>query len=246
MNKHYFSHDFHARADNKLALVQMKMGLEGIGLYWCVIEMLHENNGNIPLSEVEAIAYQLRIDNQKFIMLIDSFGLFQKDDVCFWSDSVNRRIGERNAISEKNRENIKNYWEKKKAGNTTVIRPNNVPITDDLPKKYERNTIKVNKNKEEETKEEIKNNADFDKFWDLYQKKTDREKSIKAWAKLTPDEILKIFLAVSLYVKKTPDPTYRKNPLTWINGKCWNDEMPTIPNSQQAQQKYIPTPLDRD
>ena len=32
---------------------------------------------------------------------------------------------------------------------------------------------------------------------------------------------------VPKYVASTPDVQYRKNPQTYINGKCWNDEILT-------------------
>jgi hypothetical protein len=35
---------------------------------------------------------------------------------------------------------------------------------------------------------------------------------------------------VPAYVASKPDRQYRKNPLTWLNGKCWQDEV------QAAQQ----------
>jgi len=30
--------------------------------------------------------------------------------------------------------------------------------------------------------------------------------------------------AVPTYVRETPDPKFRKNPLTWLNGEYWKDE----------------------
>ena len=36
-------------------------------------------------------------------------------------------------------------------------------------------------------------------------------------------DIDKILEVVSEYVNLTPDVKYRKNPLSWLNGKCWND-----------------------
>ena len=65
----------------------------------------------------------------------------------------------------------------------------------------------------------------FSEFWDLYDKKIDKAKCEKAWKKLTAKEIEAIKTALPNYIKSTPDTQYRKNPLTWINGKCWNDEV---------------------
>lgn len=65
----------------------------------------------------------------------------------------------------------------------------------------------------------------FDVFWDSYQKKIDKDKCFKKWSKLSQDEKNKAMVSVGDYVRSTPDQIYRKNPLTWLNGKCWNDEI---------------------
>ena len=72
---------------------------------------------------------------------------------------------------------------------------------------------------------EIKNSniASFDKFWNLYGKSTDKQKCLEKFVKLTEDEIKSIFETLPVYLLQTPDKKYRKNPLTYLNGKCWND-----------------------
>jgi len=69
----------------------------------------------------------------------------------------------------------------------------------------------------------------FDVFWDKYEKKQDSKKCLEKWMKLSDKEINAVLDKVEAYVKSTPDVTYRKNPLTWLNGKCWEDEI-IIPN----------------
>lgn len=68
-------------------------------------------------------------------------------------------------------------------------------------------------------------NPMFDIFWNLYGKKTDTVKCQLKFEKLTDAEIQKIMHVVSNYVKSTPDLKFRKNPLTWLNGKCWDDDI---------------------
>jgi hypothetical protein len=64
----------------------------------------------------------------------------------------------------------------------------------------------------------------FDEFWSMYNKKVDRVKCEKKFAKLKQSEVLSIFFVLPQYIQSTPDPQYRKNPLTWLNGNCWKDE----------------------
>lgn len=83
--------------------------------------------------------------------------------------------------------------------------------------------------KRREDKRTITQRADaldcFDKFWSVYDKKQDRAKCEKKWKKLKSSEKQKIFEVLSDYIKSTPDKQFRKNPLTWLNGQCWNDEI---------------------
>ena len=89
---------------------------------------------------------------------------------------------------------------------------------------------KNNTNKKEKT-----NDSEFETFWDLYNKKVDKEKCIRKWRKLKVTEKISVFENLNSYLKATPDIKYRKNPLTWLNGKNWEDE--TIQPTQQQPNK---------
>jgi predicted transcriptional regulator len=74
----------------------------------------------------------------------------------------------------------------------------------------------------------------FDKFWVLYGKSADKKKCMDKFILLSDSEIDLIFETLPIYLLKTPDVQYRKNPLTYINGKCWNDidlNNPQIPSN---------------
>ena len=75
------------------------------------------------------------------------------------------------------------------------------------------------------TIEQINNIYSFDEFWDLYDKKTDRKKCEQKFNRLTNEQKTKIKEVLPIYIKSKPDVTFRKNPLTWLNGECWNDEV---------------------
>ena len=51
--------------------------------------------------------------------------------------------------------------------------------------------------------------------------------------RLKPIEIEKIFETLPNYIKSTPDPKFRKNPLTYLNNKTWEDEYTTKNQQQQ-------------
>jgi hypothetical protein len=89
------------------------------------------------------------------------------------------------------------------------------------------NNNEKNDNNEDNDKKETfmsQKEEQFEKFWDYYGKKEDRAKCYDKFLKLTDAELEKIKDSLPLYIKKTPDKKYRKNPFTYLNGKCWNDE----------------------
>jgi hypothetical protein len=74
----------------------------------------------------------------------------------------------------------------------------------------------------------------FEDFWQAYGKKEDKHKCAQRWAALTPAERQAALTHLPGYVAATPDKKYRKNPLTYLNGKCWQDEeLPTTRSSPQ-------------
>jgi len=66
---------------------------------------------------------------------------------------------------------------------------------------------------------------DFLTFWNIYNKKNDSKKCRDKFFKLPKKDIDKILEVVKDYVNSTPEIQYRKNPLTWLNGKCWEDSI---------------------
>lgn len=81
--------------------------------------------------------------------------------------------------------------------------------------------------------------AGFDVFWSLYDKKVEKEKCIRLWAKMKPEEKKACMDAVPLYVESTPTKKYRKNPSTYLNNKCWKDEIIADSTEQQQRQQRL-------
>jgi hypothetical protein len=142
--KDYFSHDYNARNDKKLSLLFMNFGLEAIGAYWCIIEMLYEEGGYLNINEYERITFELRTNDKMIDFIINKSELFQNDGIKFWSQSVLHRLELRAEKSQKARDSIYKRWDKIK-NNTNVLQTNN-----------ERNTNKVKESKVKESKEKDK------------------------------------------------------------------------------------------
>jgi len=144
VKKLYFPHEHYARNDPKLQELLMAYGLAGIGAYWCIVEMLYEQGGYIPLKSLKGISFTLHFDYDEVNNIVRHFDLFACDDEKFWSDAVNRHIEEINKISEKRRKAINKRWEGQRKNNTDVIQEKYKCNTDVIQEKYNKNK---NKNK---------------------------------------------------------------------------------------------------
>jgi len=65
----------------------------------------------------------------------------------------------------------------------------------------------------------------FDQFWNAYDKKVGRKPTLQQWRNLELEDINQILLFVPKYVQATPDPQFRKNPLTFLSQRAWEDEI---------------------
>lgn len=69
----YFQHDFNARNDPKLQSLLMERGVAGIGIYWCIVELLYEQGGVLPLKQCKSIAFALHVECSDVESVIKEF-----------------------------------------------------------------------------------------------------------------------------------------------------------------------------
>ena len=100
MNALFFKHDLGARNDPKLLRLAMKHGMEGIGAYWCLVEMMYEQGGAIPVDDIDSIAYSLRVD-VSIIKDIIEIGLFTIEDDHLTKDRITGSITEMSEAKER-------------------------------------------------------------------------------------------------------------------------------------------------
>lgn len=93
----YITHDLGARNDPKLLKLQMEMGGQGLAIFWCLVEMLWENDGYLP-TDYDALAFNLRWATAPEVeRVVTMYGLFVHDDTkhLFWSESALERIAQK-------------------------------------------------------------------------------------------------------------------------------------------------------
>lgn len=138
--REYFSHDYNARNDQKTVQLVMKYGLEGLGIYWCLVEILYECNGYIKEDQISTIAYELRTECERIESILNT-DLFSKKGKKFYSDSVLKRLEIRKEKSDKARQSALSRWN-----------PKDKPDANALPTDSESNAIKLKKKKVKESK----------------------------------------------------------------------------------------------
>lgn len=212
---YYFPHDYNARADRKMVNLNMSYGMMGVGVYWCLVEMLYEEGGYLPI-EYERISFELREDTDVIRHIINDFDLFKTDDEKFWSESVLVRLNQRCEKSEKARKSINKRWEK--------IKDTNV-----LPSNPSRNTRKERKGKN------ILYPETFLSFWKAYPKKSgSKSKAFTNWQKLNGQlpsiEIILDAVQRQIVWRENANGEFRpewKDPERWIKDKMWEAETVT-------------------
>lgn len=159
----YFSHDYNARNDIKLKKLFMRLGLQGIGLYWCLVEMLYEKSGYVELDYIPIIAFDLRIDESTINTIIDEFDLFEKNETHFYSPSILKRLQIRQEKSEKAKSSANARWNKcdSNANALQTDSDSNAKI------KEKENKININNNIKEKSVEK-KDTTPFDEFIGTY------------------------------------------------------------------------------
>jgi hypothetical protein len=103
---YYFSHDYNARNDRKIAALVSKFKSSGYGIFWCACEMMHEEGGSLEMDDITyyAISKDLNEDFELVKNVIENciskFRLFTTEDGKLHSGRVKTNLNKRLKISE--------------------------------------------------------------------------------------------------------------------------------------------------
>jgi len=115
---YYFSHDCNARNDVKILKLRRKLGMEGYGIYWALVEMLREEESYIlQIKYIDEIAFSLSVDVEKLNSVIYDFELFVIENEGFYSDRLMRSMDKyKEMLSKKSKagqKGMKNRYDNK-------------------------------------------------------------------------------------------------------------------------------------
>lgn len=90
----------------------MKLGWEGYGIFWALIELLRDQTDHSMQTDYDSIAYALQSNSDIIKSVINDFNLFEVSEGFFYSNSLFDRMKIKQERSEKARESANKRWNK--------------------------------------------------------------------------------------------------------------------------------------
>ena len=137
----------------------MKLGAEGYGIFFMLIERLREEEGYKSTIDYDTLAFDLRVDAEKVKQVVEDYDLFKftEDGNYFYSDSFNERMEmmdlKRKKLAEAGKKGAEKRWGNKPKDSNAIATPkqSHSNTNSDLiaidSNKIKLNKIKLNKTK---------------------------------------------------------------------------------------------------
>jgi len=210
-NADWFSHDTNLRDNLKVKALRAKYGLEGYAIFSMFLEVLADAD-NFILEEqeenlVELLAGDFQIEAEKLDEIMQycfKIWLLQRENWKIFNAHLIERM---EALLNKRKNMREVYHWRHDAPSPPVKTPPEKPSA---------------------PKVALMTEEDFAKFWDAYPVKEEKKKSHEKFMKLQQAMLQTILDSIALNKAKNKRwiDGYIKKPTTWINGECWNDEIP--------------------
>ena len=156
----YFSHDYYSREDIKLQQVLMEFGNEGYGVYWQMVEYLHEELGKIP-NQPKILAHKFRTTESVVNGIINICFDIEGDFITSQrvTSNIEYRENERKKASKAGTKGAEKRWGKDRV-------PNRVAIGSDSKEKEKEISFSSKKENEGSTSlEEVSPSKAFDELF---------------------------------------------------------------------------------
>lgn len=206
-----------------------------------ILCLASKSNGVLP--PLRDVSFCLRVtddDAEDLIKSLLDIGLLEYRD----GELTPHNWNQRQYVDATNAERQKRFREKNKIQKTDEVVTKNNAVTNikitPLESESDTDTDTDKKNKKKIRSRPL---AEFDRFWDIYPRKTAKGAAEKAWEKacgLTDPE--KIIAAAERATWPT-DPQFIPHASTWLNQKRWLDEAPkrTLTLAEQYALKAVLT-----
>ena len=212
---HYYPHHI---GDYKSAT--MHLSNEEDLAYRRLLEMYYDTEQYIPL-ETQWVARRLRVGTDALTSVLKDY--FIETEKGWRHSKCDLIIAEYQEMAEKNRRNGKLGGRPKANKHADVNPVGSQLVTSGIPVETH---SKANHKPITKTNNQLYT-PEFEEFWSLYPQKTGKGEAYKSWNKIKPNATLRaeIAKAVGNYkLSKKVKEGFIKNPATWLNQRCWEDE----------------------
>lgn len=256
----YFSHDSNARNSDKIMKVRMKLGAEGYGIFFMLIERLREEEGYKSTIDYDILAFDLRVEPEKVKQVVENYDLFKftEDGKYFYSNSFNERMEMMDVRAQQRKSKAKKAaearWNKQTANTSNAkTMPEQCPSNAQALLKHANkiklnktklNKIKLNKTKPEESKPDKElvtgggsNNNDVQGLIEIYQENFGVANSI---VQLELREKLGVY-GKEMILESFKRSIGTKNPFSYMRGiwENWkNDGITTLEQVQASDERH--------
>lgn len=241
----YITHDLGARNDPKLLNLQMRMGGAGLAIFWCLVEMLWENDGYLP-TDYEAIAFSLRWAKAPDVKrVVNEFELFIVEEDRFWSRSALERINQKKDRIQAQREGgLKGA--QKRWNNDTQDKPNALPNGSAIGNPMPRNKYINNKQERDNNNTAPLTAADFFEIF-FFENLKDPEGEAKRfveyygardWTYLDGTPVTDPEQAARDWKPKLPGKRHPDEALRWYRA-VWNAYAPRAKDRETARKEFL-------
>ena len=142
IKSYYFSHDYQARNDQRLIYLRKKLGAQAIGIYWMLIEVLHENDNCYQLLSIvqqEMTALDFGISIPELTKILDVMTELELINITADKKISSKRVGD-NLLKQKD------ISEKRRQARSNVNKSNQLITIVEKEKKRKEKKIKEDKN----------------------------------------------------------------------------------------------------
>lgn len=106
----YFSHDYTASDDVKMLFLRQSLGMEGIGIFWYIIERLAQAGGKLPLKIMPVLSMQMNTTESKVQVVINNYELFTIEDDDFFSQRLLGSLDLRKTLQDAGKRGAEKRW----------------------------------------------------------------------------------------------------------------------------------------
>lgn len=115
-NAYWFTHSYNASNDKKLLIIRSKLGFEGIGIYWSIVEHMYNNNGLLEEDFVDVYCDLNKLEREKLDLILKV--AFTKTKKCgvdvYYAKRISEELAAKDACIERARKAANKRWSKEK------------------------------------------------------------------------------------------------------------------------------------